>query len=177
MSINVFLTYLNAHLNQINFFKMKNALKIKLALVLYIIYWWLTLTFWNSPDLYKNIKFTLDNIWIISTNLILLLVCTSYPIVRYVAFLVDYTLGLPNHNSKEAQERYFESLDHIFAGVCMSGLIWTPTFITYKLSSHPPLDSFPVIGFCKFFIVAFLFYCIDELLVEVLKKRLPKSDS
>ncbi len=158
---------------------MKNALKIKLTVVLYIIYWWLTLTVWSSPDLFKDVKFTLDNIWYIFKTLIILLPFTFYPIVRYVNFLVDYMLGFPIKTSKEAEERYFESdyIHHIGDGILVSALIWIPTFIKYKFSSPPPLDWFTAgIAFCKFFVVAFLFYCIDELLVEAIKKRLPKSD-
>jgi len=159
---------------------MKNLLKAKLTLILYIIYWWLTLTVWSSPDLFKDVKFTLDNIWYIFKIIIILLPFTFYPILRYVNFLVDYMLGFPIKTSKEAEERYFESdyVAHILEGAFMSALIWTPTFITYKFSSPPPLDWFTAgIAFSKFFIVAFLFYCIDELLVEAIKKRLPKENN
>lgn len=158
---------------------MKKALKIKLAVVLYIIYWWLTINYLTIPALISPELPLLDKVfWYFMA-----ICATTFPIVRIVNLLVDLVINVPL--TKDEQEYYgIDGIDgpltepSAWIACLASSLFWTPTFLNFII--HPYQGNYDYvlyIGFFKFFIVAFLFYCIDELLVEVLKKRLPKANN
>jgi hypothetical protein len=155
---------------------MKKALKIKLAVVLYIIYWWLTLTELPLESIQHYINYGNDlNLFYL---LFMLLIFSAPVTYRVVNFIVDLSVRIPL--SIEGAE-YYSNEKHIFVGVSASSLFWAPTLLNFelklRLEGKSLDDTIFWIGLCKFLVVAFLFYCIDELLVEVLKKRLPKANS
>ena len=162
---------------------MKNALKIKLALVLYIIYWWLTITF-CVPSVTIHTLFNAEIDFSTYLKYMMALIVTIPAINRLVNFLVDLIIKSPLSNN-EVNYYVGDETDkpwrvYLQSGLYASGLFWMPTFINFQIQTSQKelfANDFFWIGFCKFFIVAFLFYCIDELLVEAIKKRLPKSDS
>jgi hypothetical protein len=163
---------------------MKNALKIKLAVVLYIIYWWLTITF-CVPSVTMHTLFNAEIDFDIYLKYLMALIVTNPAINRLVNFVVDLVINVPlTKNEQEyygIDETYLPWRKSLESGFYASALFWMPTLINFQIqiskNNWVIEDTIFWTGFCKFFIVAFLFYCIDELLVEAIKKRLPKCDS
>lgn len=163
---------------------MKKALKIKLAVVLYIIYWWLTITF-CVPSVTIHTLFNVETDFDTYLKYLIALIVTNPAINRLVNFVVDLVINVPL--TEDEQEYYGINETHqpwrysLESGFYASALFWMPTLINFQIQISKNNwvidDTIFWIGFCKFLVVAFLFYCIDELLVEVLKKRLPKANN